>query len=333
MAIGPAGVSVAANFHALWEPAEKKADAPIYLRPTDSLAPTANPFRTTDDIHPPEPLSLQGWIAISGAAISPGAGIDTGLKHSLVFTLANLRTGYWWDSGAKRSQRLYLPAISILRRWLFKIPAFLSTQSSLINEALGNFGGPWFQTWYLSDGGFFEVTGAYELLRRRVRYIVIGDADEDPLGRFNDLSNLIMKARIDFNADIRFFQEGAELKENDLIRTLLENDEMLDKALGGLNDLRTRDDGSTLKHATLAFVHYDGDQVPGSVILYFKASRTGDEDPDILHYAKDNPTFPNESTGNQFFNEPQWESYRRLGEHIGTLLFNKSRELWIRGIL
>jgi hypothetical protein len=130
MAIGPAGVSVAANFHALWEPAEKKADAPIYLRPTDSLAPTANPFRTTDDIHPPEPLSLQGWIAISGAAISPGAGIDTGLKHSLVFTLANLRTGYWWDSGAKRSQRLYLPAISILRRWLFKIPAFLSTQSS-----------------------------------------------------------------------------------------------------------------------------------------------------------------------------------------------------------
>jgi choline dehydrogenase-like flavoprotein len=333
MAIGPAGVSVATNYHALWKTEEKKGTSSIYLRPTDSLAPVANPFRTTDEVRAPEPLTLQDWVAISGAAISPGAGIDTGLNHSLVFTLANLRTGYWWDSGAKRSQRLYLPAISFLRRWLFKIPAFLSTQTSLINEAFGNFGGPWFQTWYLSDGGFFEVTGAYELLRRRVRYIVIGDADEDPLGRFNDLSNLIMKARIDFNADIQFVPEETELKANDRLKKLLENNEILDRALGGLNDLRTREDGSTLKHATVGFVYYDGNDLPGSVILYFKASRTGDEDPDIIHYAKENPTFPNESTGNQFFNEPQWESYRRLGEHIGTLLFDKSEDLWIRKLL
>jgi hypothetical protein len=65
-----------------------------------------------------------------------------------------------------------------------------------------------------------------------------------------------------------------------------------------------------------------------------KATRTGDEDPDILHYAAENPTFPNESTANQFFDEPQWESYRRLGEHIGTLLFQKNdKDLWFRALM
>lgn len=334
MAIGPLGISVATGYHALWTKSEEKHDASNFLEPIESLQPAANPFRTTrKNIKPPEPLTLQNWVAISGAAISPGAGSDTGLNHSLVFTLANLRTGYWWDSGIKRSQRLDLPAISALRRLLFAIPAFLSTQTLLINEALGNFGGPWFQTWYLSDGGFFEKTGAYELLRRRVRYIVIGDADEDPLGRFNDLSILIMKARTDFGADIQFFQEETELSQNPLIRRVLQNDKGLERAIGGLNDLKIKEDGTTSKHAALGYVYYDGNSDPGSVILYLKATRTGDEDLDVTHYAKENPTFPNESTGNQFFSEPQWESYRRLGEHIGTLLFGNNRDLWIRQLL
>ena len=126
------------------------------------------------------------------------------------------------------------------------MPAFFSTQTLLINEALGNFGGPWFQTWYLSDGGFFEVTGAYELIRRRVRYILLGDSGEDPLGRFNDLSNLIQKARIDFNADIRFFQDTEELNADPRVERVFnrikqkdeQRHEALLAALGGLNDLR-----------------------------------------------------------------------------------------------
>ena len=337
MVVSPLGVSVGVGYHSLWEPREDQ----MFLSPILSNCPGPHPFRTEGEIDPPESLSVEEWVAISGAAISPGAGRSTGLNHSLVFTLANLRTGYWWDSGIKRNQRLDLPGLGKLRRWLFAVPAFFSTQTLLINEALGNFGGPWFKTWYLSDGGFFEVTGAYELIRRRVRYILLGDSGEDPLGRFNDLSNLIQKARIDFNADIRFFQRTDELTADPRVKRVLDSLHQEDRdhcsailtALGGLEDLRPNKNGMTKKHASLGFVYYDGCDEPGSVILYLKATRTGDEDLDILHYAAENPSFPNESTGNQFFDEPQWESYRRLGEHIGTLLFAKNSKLWFQELV
>ncbi len=338
MAVSPLGVSVGVEYHSLWEPQGDHR----FLSPILPENPGPHPFRTEGKIQPPEPLTVEEWVAISGAAISPGAGRSTGLNHSLVFTLANLRTGYWWDSGIKRAQRVDLPGLGKLRRWLFAVPAFFSTQTLLINEALGNFGGPWFKTWYLSDGGFFEVTGAYELIRRRVRYIILGDSGEDPLGRFNDLSNLIQKARIDFNADIKFFQTADELHADARVAPVLKNLKESDPkrhqdllmALGGLQDLRTDETGKSKKHASLAFVRYDNREEPGSIILYLKATRTGDEDLDISHYAAENPSFPNESTGNQFFDEPQWESYRRLGEHIGKLLFSTdSKSLWFRDVV
>ena len=35
-----------------------------------------------------------------------------------------------------------------------------------------------------------------------------------------------------------------------------------------------------------------------------------------------NPTFPQQSTADQFFDEAQWESYRRLGEYVAQRLFS-----------
>jgi choline dehydrogenase-like flavoprotein len=337
MAVSPIGASVSLGYHSFWEPQKNG----VFLAPILSENPGPHPFRTEGKIDAPEPLTVEEWMAISGAAISPGAGRSTGLNHSLVFTLANLRTGYWWDSGINRAQRLGLPGFGRLKRWLFAIPAFFSTQTLLINEALGNFGGPWFRTWYLSDGGFFEQTGAYELIRRRVRYILIGDSGEDPLGRFKDLSNLIQKARIDFNADIRFFQDTEGLEADPRVARVLNEFKQKDqnryeailRALGGLDELRPDETGQTKKHASLAYVYYDNRDMPESLVLYLKATRTGDEDLDISHYAEENPSFPNESTANQFFDEPQWESYRRLGEHIATLLFPENRNLWFTDLL
>jgi hypothetical protein len=36
----------------------------------------------------------------------------------------------------------------------------------------------------------------------------------------------------------------------------------------------------------------------------------------VFNYAQTSPTFPHETTANQFFTEAQFESYRRLGSHI-----------------
>ncbi|TXH65759.1 MAG: hypothetical protein E6Q88_13330 [Lysobacteraceae bacterium] len=43
-------------------------------------------------------------------------------------------------------------------------------------------------------------------------------------------------------------------------------------------------------------------------------------DSDILAYARHQPRFPQQTTGDQFFDEAQWESYHRLGEDFGLHL-------------
>ena len=50
--------------------------------------------------------------------------------------------------------------------------------------------------------------------------------------------------------------------------------------------------------------------------LSVEGALTGDEPPDVLHYSAQDPVFPQQSTADQFFDEPQFESYRRLGVHI-----------------
>ena len=50
---------------------------------------------------------------------------------------------------------------------------------------------------------------------------------------------------------------------------------------------------------------------------------TGDEPTDIQHYASAHASFPHEPTSDQFFDEAQWESYRRLGWHLGGKIFDQ----------
>jgi hypothetical protein len=59
----------------------------------------------------------------------------------------------------------------------------------------------------------------------------------------------------------------------------------------------------------------DGDDAPDGIIVYIKPACYGNEPRDIYEYFKTNPTFPHESTADQFFSESQFESYRMLGAY------------------
>ncbi len=52
-------------------------------------------------------------------------------------------------------------------------------------------------------------------------------------------------------------------------------------------------------------------------MIYVKPSFDGDEPADVVQYRNDNPVFPHDPTYDQFFDSHKFESYRRLGEHIG----------------
>ncbi|MBI5012989.1 MAG: hypothetical protein HZC06_09810, partial [Methylocystis sp.] len=56
-------------------------------------------------------------------------------------------------------------------------------------------------------------------------------------------------------------------------------------------------------------------------LIYIKAAIHGDEPEDISSYATVHSEFPHETTADQFFNESQFESYRRLGLWIGAAVF------------
>jgi hypothetical protein len=72
------------------------------------------------------------------------------------------------------------------------------------------------------------------------------------------------------------------------------------------------------RHWAVGIVHYeklDAGKKPG-LLVYLKASLTGKEPADVLEYKNLHPSFPHDTTANQFFAESQFESYRRLGNYI-----------------
>lgn len=143
---------------------------------------------------------------------------------------------------------------------------------------------------YLSDGGHFENLGLYELLRRECRLIVISDAGQDEQMTFEDLGNAIRKCRIDLGAEIHI--------DVDAIR---------------------RDPATGLSRAAFAVGYIRYASGANGHLLYLKPCLQGHglEPVDVQQYRAEHPTFPHQSTLNQWFDESQFESYRKLGLCIG----------------
>jgi hypothetical protein len=146
------------------------------------------------------------------------------------------------------------------------------------------------QDWLnLSDGGHFENLALYELVRRRCRYVVVVDAAQDEGYAFGDLANAQRKIRADLGIDIDI----------------------------DVDDLRPKD-GKQRAHAALGRIRYDriDPSLEPGYLLYLRPGLTGKEPEDITSYAKTHPPFPHQTTNDQWFDEAQFESYRKLGEHI-----------------
>jgi hypothetical protein len=61
---------------------------------------------------------------------------------------------------------------------------------------------------------------------------------------------------------------------------------------------------------------------PDGTLIYLKASMTGHEDTAVLQYKASHQAFPHEATGDQFYGEDQFESYRRLGHDVALGAFD-----------
>lgn len=233
-------------------------------------------------------MTLPTAMAISGAAVNPGAGCGgEGVTRqpllSMLLTFLNIRLGYaaphpkverpeWW---CKRPNFLYPGFRDLFLRWK------VTEQSAMIQ---------------LSDGGHFDNFGIYELLRRRLKLIVVVDAGADPDFTFSELANAMEKALVDFGAFVHI--RGEQLAP-------------LIHKQGGL----PAGEGLAERGYLIADISYNqskGDQQSGKLV-YLTTTFTKNLTADLYGYRKGHPEFPDEPTSDQFFDEKQFEAYRELG--------------------
>ncbi len=149
---------------------------------------------------------------------------------------------------------------------------------------------------YLTDGGHIENLGVYELLKRGCQLIVAVDAEADPAMAFPSLLKLERYARIDLGVTIDLPWERI-----------------------------ARNNASSASHAVAGTIRYPGG-VKG-VMIYIKASLSGDERDYVTDYHARHPAFPHEATSDQFFTEEQFEVYRSLGFHATDRIFERKISL------
>ena len=226
-------------------------------------------------------VSLATAMAISGAAASPNMGYHTSPAPAFLMTVFNLRLGWWLGNPRREHGYQKSGPLNVLWSLVCELFGLTSDEGKYI---------------YLSDGGHFENLGIYELVRRRCRFIVACDAEEDHTFGFGGLGNAIEKCRSDFGIDIDIDVEPIR---------------------------RRSEKGYSMWHCAIGKIHYsrvDTDARDG-VLVYLKSSLTGDEPTDALRYAAANPEFPHQSTSDQWFDESQFESYRVLGFHVAENVF------------
>ncbi len=241
-------------------------------------------------------MTLPTAVAISGAAANPNTGVGgVGLTRSRVVSvlmaLVNLRLGYWVPHPVRGRQHAlpnhFRPGFFALLRGYHEDYPFQE----------------------LSDGGHFENLGIYELIRRRVRLILVCDGGQNPGFQFEDLQTALRRIGEDFGTKVRFLPSH---RIEDIIpqpgtRTYPRGLELARRGFAVANLYYPPDfdaDGNIRPDAQPAR------------LIYLKTTIVDGLPLELLGYKGKNPDFPDQSTGDQFFDEDQFEAYRELGYRI-----------------
>lgn len=236
-------------------------------------------------------MTLASAMAISGAAVNPsagcgGEGVTRNTLMSMLMGLLNLRLGYWSLNPALK--KLPWP-IGEPNHWT---PGLweLVNRSRLCEDR---------RFLQLSDGGHFENLGLYELVRRKLKVIIVCDGAADPNYSFSDLANAIEKIRVDFGALVSI--DSAALQR--LVPRPKDEDS---------------DDPEAERFAKTGYLITDliyEDNTRGRLI-YLTTTFFERLSADLYGYRREHPEFPDEPTSDQFFDEKQFEAYRELGYSI-----------------
>ncbi|MEU3274949.1 patatin-like phospholipase family protein [Saccharomonospora sp. NPDC006951] len=245
-------------------------------------------------------LTVQGAVAVSGAAFASAMGRSSKWFQALL-AVSGARLGAWLPNPA-----FVRHAHQAAERgdWAFPWLPRARRLPYLAREVLGLHPHR-DRLLHISDGGHYDNLGLVELFRRRCTRIFCIDASNDA------------------PPTATTFAEALTLAQQELgIRVELDEPWLTEQGTGevweGGEALAGRLSRSPLITGT---VHYPAESglaegVTGRLIVA-RALLWKDLPYSLLSYAMHNPEFPNDSTGDQWFDDAKFSAYTELGRRVG----------------
>lgn len=251
-------------------------------------------------------VTVPAAMAISGAAVSPLTGrVNSRTRPvQLLLALLNARLGVWlpnpyWNNRAEAAFPEVHGFWPKLRRYVGSV-IDKPGPYRLLREAIGS-PSMYERRIYVTDGGHYDNLGLVEALRREPAQVIVIDASNDPEDRFNALGEAIATARMDHGIRI-------ELDPSPMVR-----------------GQKTRSDRAWA-YGIATHPLRDGEEKPYKTeIFLLKAVLAGHPGWDIEQYAATHHDFPRRSTGDQFYDEWDFEAYRDLGYTLAESLTTHAR--------
>jgi hypothetical protein len=228
-----------------------------------------------------------------------------GRSFQTLLALSNARLGTWlpnpaWLSGRSTTTDWLQPRLPRIRRMTY-----------LLREIVGSYD-PADRLLLVTDGGHYENLGLVELLRHRCRtvYCIDSSGDSPPLA--STLGDAIALAAEELGVTISL--------DNPFDLVPGSADPLMPQP--ALVDLSARLSKAVVITGTITYpeeFQVEGEDKPsaeGKLILA-KTRLTKAMGAELLSYAQTNPVFPYDSTGDQWFDQGQFNAYHRLGVYLG----------------
>jgi hypothetical protein len=239
-------------------------------------------------------LSAMGAVGISGAAVAPSMGdlTMTGLRPLLA--MLNARLGVWLPNPLSATRRLIVasrpnrpPAWSSRRRESGSLgPGF----EALVAEFFG------IHTMdarriYITDGGHYDNLGLLALLRARSKTIWCVDAYQNRRHLGRQLERVVELAQRDLSVSISI--DAAAFR------------------------LLPRSDSVAVSAVAIGEIDYPETDIKGTLVV-IKLALTTTTPPALTRYRELDRRFPYHPTWRQWFDQPRFEQYVRLGHHVAS---------------
>jgi len=251
-------------------------------------------------------VTVPAAMAISGAALSPLTGRVNGRTRPVRLLLAvlNARLGVWlpnpyWNNRAD-------PAFPDARGLIPKVRRYVGSVIDkpgpyrLLHEAVGS-PSMYERRIYVTDGGHYDNLGLVEALRRKPAQVIVIDASNDAEDRFTALAEAIATARMDHGIQV-------DIDPAPMVRGAKPRADRA-WAYGLATHPLTEGEGKPYK----------------TEIFFVKAVLAGHLEWDLEQYAVEHSDFPRRTTGDQFYDEWDFEAYRALGFALAQSLTDHHR--------